>query len=104
MLARVRSAAVFGIDASPVTIEVDVSFGLPCFTVVGLPDAIVRESRDRIRSAIRNSGFDFPPHRIVVNLAPADAAWLFEWTDPVVPPEWHGVLNKERGTVVYVHA
>src|SRR5215471_8885806 len=72
MLARLRSAAVFGIDAAPVSIEVDVSFGLPCFTVVGLPDAIVRESRDRIRSAIRNSGFDFPPHRIVVNLAPAD--------------------------------
>src|SRR5262245_21611628 len=72
MLARVRSAAVFGIEAAPVSIEVDVSFGLPCFTVVGLPDAIVRESRDRIRSAIRNSGFDFPGHRIIVNLAPAD--------------------------------
>jgi magnesium chelatase family protein len=72
MLARVRSAAVFGIDAAPVSIEVDVSYGLPCFTVVGLPDAIVRESRDRIRSAIRNSGFEFPQHRIIVNLAPAD--------------------------------
>ena len=64
MLSRVRSAAVFGIEASPVKIEVDVSFGLPAFTVVGLPDASVRESRDRIRSAIRNSGFEFPtaPH------------------------------------------
>jgi magnesium chelatase family protein len=72
MLARVRSAAVFGIEASPVSIEVDVSFGLPGFTVVGLPDASVRESRDRIRSAIRNSGLEFPQHRIVVNLAPAD--------------------------------
>jgi magnesium chelatase family protein len=72
MLARVRSAAVFGIEAAPVSIEVDVSHGLPCFTVVGLPDAIVRESRDRIRSAIRNSGFQFPLHRIIVNLAPAD--------------------------------
>ena len=72
MLARVRSAAVFGIEASPVSIEVDVSFGLPGFTVVGLPDASVRESRDRIRSAIRNCGFEFPKHRITVNLAPAD--------------------------------
>jgi magnesium chelatase family protein len=72
MLARVRSAAVFGIEASPVSIEVDVSYGLPGFTVVGLPDASVRESRDRIRSAIRNSGFQFPKHRITVNLAPAD--------------------------------
>ena len=53
-------------------VEVDVSFGLPSFTMVGLPDASVRESRDRVRSAIRNSGFEFPPHRITVNLAPAD--------------------------------
>jgi magnesium chelatase family protein len=72
MLARVRSAAVFGIDAAPVNIEIDLSYGLPCFTMVGLPDTSVRESRDRIRSAIRNSGFEFPQHRITVNLAPAD--------------------------------
>ena len=72
MLARVRSAAVFGIDASPVTIEVDIAYGLPGLTIVGLPDTSVRESRDRIRSAVRNSGFDFPVHRITVNLAPAD--------------------------------
>ncbi len=72
MLACLRSAAVFGIDALPVHVEVDVSFGLPSFTMVGLPDPSVRESRDRVRSAIRNSGFEFPPHRITVNLAPAD--------------------------------
>ncbi len=72
MLASLRSAAVFGVEAFPVHVEVDVSFGLPRFTMVGLPDATVRESRDRVRSAIRNSGFEFPPHRITVNLAPAD--------------------------------
>jgi magnesium chelatase family protein len=72
MLACVRTAAVFGIEACPIHVEVDVAFGLPSFTMVGLPDASVRESRDRVRSAIRNSGFEFPPHRIVVNLAPAD--------------------------------
>ena len=72
MLARLRTAAVFGVEACPVHVEVDVSFGLPGFTMVGLPDASVRESRDRVRSAIRNSGFEFPAHRIVVNLAPAD--------------------------------
>jgi magnesium chelatase family protein len=72
VLAMLRSAAVFGVDAYPVDIEVDVSFGLPHFTMVGLPDATVRESRDRVRAAIRNSGFDFPHHRITVNLAPAD--------------------------------
>ncbi len=72
MLACLRSAAVFGIEAYPVHVEVDVSFGLPSFTMVGLPDPSVRESRDRVRSAIRNSGLEFPPHRITVNLAPAD--------------------------------
>ena len=72
MLACVRTAAVFGIQACPVDVEVDVSFGLPAFTMVGLPDASVRESRDRVRSAIRNSGFEFPLQRITVNLAPSD--------------------------------
>ena len=72
MLATLRSAAVFGVEAYPVHVEVDVAFGLPQFSMVGLPDATVRESRDRVRSAIRNSGFEFPHHRITVNLAPAD--------------------------------
>ena len=72
MLASLRSAAVLGVDALPVLVEVDVSFGLPIFTMVGLPDTSVRESRDRVRTAIRNSGFAFPGHRITVNLAPAD--------------------------------
>jgi magnesium chelatase family protein len=72
VLASLRTAAVFGVDACPVHVEVDVSFGFPAFVMVGLPDASVRESRDRVKSAIRNSGFEFPPHRITVNLAPAD--------------------------------
>src|SRR5437868_13664178 len=72
MLASLRTAAVFGVEACPVHVEVDVGFGFPCFTMVGLPDATVRESRDRVRLAIRNSGLEFPPHRITVNLAPAD--------------------------------
>src|SRR5688500_12328061 len=72
MLASLRSAAVLGVEALSVIVEVDVSFGLPVFTMVGLPDTSVRESRDRVRTAIRNSGFEFPGHRITVNLAPAD--------------------------------
>jgi magnesium chelatase family protein len=72
MLACLRTAAVFGVDACPVHVEVDVSFGLPSFTMVGLPDASVRESRQRVRLAIRNSGFEYPPHKITVNLSPAD--------------------------------
>jgi magnesium chelatase family protein len=72
VLASLRTAAVVGVEACPVHVEVDVSFGFPSFTMVGLPDTSVRESRDRVRSAIRNSGYEFPPHRITVNLAPAD--------------------------------
>src|SRR5687768_9890139 len=72
MLARLESAAVFGVDAQPVHVEVDVGLGLPFFRMVGLPDASVRESRDRVRAAIRNSGYEFPSHRITINLAPAD--------------------------------
>jgi magnesium chelatase family protein len=72
MLARLETAAVFGIDACRVHVEVDVCFGFPHFHLVGLPDASVRESRDRVHAAIRNSGFEFPVRKIVVNLAPAD--------------------------------
>ncbi len=72
MLFKTFSAAVFGIDAYPVEVEVDISAGQPNFTTVGLPDAAVRESRDRIRSAIKNCGLEFPFQAITVNLAPAD--------------------------------
>ncbi|HEV8440422.1 MAG TPA: YifB family Mg chelatase-like AAA ATPase, partial [Methylomirabilota bacterium] len=72
MLARVHSATLHGIEAALVSVEVDVTSGLPSFTTVGLPDSTVRESRDRIRAAIRNARFEFPVERITVNLAPAD--------------------------------
>ncbi|MSO61302.1 MAG: ATP-binding protein [Acidobacteria bacterium] len=72
MLATVESATVIGIDACRVHVEIDISFGLPHFQLVGLPDASVRESRDRVRAAIRNSGYEFPAHRITINLAPGD--------------------------------
>jgi len=72
VLARLSAAAVFGVEAVPVSVEVDVSPGLPGMTMVGLPDATVRESRDRVRTAIRNSGFPFPAERVTVSLAPAD--------------------------------
>jgi magnesium chelatase family protein len=72
VLACLRTAAVFGVDACAVHVEVDVGFGFPSFTMVGLPDTSVRESRDRVRSAIRNSGYECPPPRVTVNLAPAD--------------------------------
>ncbi|GGL70340.1 ATP-dependent protease [Deinococcus aerolatus] len=72
MLARARSVALIGVDAVPVEVEVDVSPGLPAFTVVGLPDQAVSEARERVRAAVRNAGLPFPAARITVNLAPAD--------------------------------
>ncbi|MCX7912187.1 MAG: YifB family Mg chelatase-like AAA ATPase [Dehalococcoidales bacterium] len=72
MLAKVRSGAIIGLDGAIVEVEVDISPGLPSFTIVGLPDAAVQEARERVRAAIRNSGGTFPTKRIVVNLAPAD--------------------------------
>ncbi len=72
MLSKVHSAGLWGIEAYPIEIEVDVSGGLPAEVVVGLPDAAVRESRDRVRTAIHNSGFSYPDDRITINLAPAD--------------------------------
>jgi len=72
VLARVRSATLSGVEAATIFVEVDVTSGLPSFTTVGLPDSTVRESRDRVRAAIRNAGLEFPIERITVNLAPAD--------------------------------
>jgi len=72
MLTIVRSLALNGLEGYIVRVEVDVSSGLPGFEIVGLPDAAVREAKDRVRAAIKNAGFDFPARRITVNLAPAD--------------------------------
>jgi len=72
MLSKVLSGAVLGIDAYIVDVEVDISFGLANFAIVGLPDGAVKESRERVKAAITNTGFAFPVNRIIVNLAPAD--------------------------------
>ena len=72
MLAKSKTCAVIGLDSFIVEVEVDISPGLPAFTIVGLPDTAVQEARERVRAAIRNSGAEFPLRRITVNLAPAD--------------------------------
>ena len=72
MLSKVKSFGLSGLEGFMVTVEVDVSASLPACEIVGLPDAAVRESKERVRSAIKNSGFDYPVGRITVNLAPAD--------------------------------
>ena len=72
MLSKIISASTIGIESFLVEVEIDISGGIPCFQVVGLPDATIRESRNRIISAIKNTGIKFPNKKITVNLAPAD--------------------------------
>ena len=71
-VARVTACALWGLETALVTVEVDVANGLPALVVVGLPDAAVQEARERVRAAVRNSGFEFPLRRVTVNLAPAE--------------------------------
>ncbi|HET19182.1 MAG TPA: ATP-dependent protease, partial [Chromatiales bacterium] len=71
-LAIVHSRAQAGIEAPPVTVEVHLSGGLPALSIVGLPETAVKESKDRVRAALMNAGFEFPARRITVNLAPAE--------------------------------
>ncbi len=73
MLATALSASIVGVDGVPVRVEVDVAFGLPGLTIVGLAGSAVLESRERVRAALRNSGFEVPSRRITVNLAPASS-------------------------------
>lgn len=72
MVSNIKSATVIGLDTYEISVEVDMNLGLPSFMVVGLPDTAVNEARERVRFAIKNSGFTFPTKKIVVNLAPAD--------------------------------
>lgn len=72
MLAQVRTYSLFGLEAQPITVEVDVSQGMPFYAVVGLPDKAVEESRERVRAALKNAGFPYPQGRVVINLAPAE--------------------------------
>jgi magnesium chelatase family protein len=72
VLAKVHAAALVGLEGEIVEVEVDTSHGLPSFTIVGLPDTAVQESRESVRAAVKNAGLIFPRQRVTVNLAPAD--------------------------------
>ncbi len=72
MLFKIFSASLYGIDAYLVEVEVDISLGIPDFVIVGLPDAAVRESRERVKTALKNCGYNFPSRKVIINLAPAD--------------------------------
>jgi magnesium chelatase family protein len=110
MLATVFSRAAFGMQAPPVTIDVHVTSGLPALTLVGLPEAAVKESKDRVRSALISCGFRWPPGRVTVNLSPADlpkdggrfdlpialallAATCQLPSHPLIPYEFYGELS-----------
>jgi len=72
MISRITTATIYGIDGIKIDVEVDLSYGLPAFNIVGLPETAVKESKERVRAAIKNAGFEFPGERITINLAPAD--------------------------------
>lgn len=72
MISRIFTAAINGIDSVRVEVQVDITYGLPSFNIVGLPETAVKESRERVRAAVKNAGFEFPSNRITINLAPAD--------------------------------
>ena len=108
MLSRALSAYVIGVDAHLIEVEVDItSKGLPHFSLVGLPDAAVKESKDRIKAALKNIGFNFPLKQITVNLAPADLKKELSVSSPTL--SYHlalmtvdGILEKvltEKGTL-----
>ena len=109
MLSKVLSTALSGLDGQLVDVEVDITRGLPAFSIVGLPDAAINESRDRVRSAIKNSDATFPLHRITVNLAPADlrkegpsydlavAVGILASTGQVILPEEKAIFIGELG-------
>jgi len=81
MLAKIHSAALAGLEAQPVTVEVDLSRGLFKFSLVGLPDASIKEAEERVWSAMRNSDLEYPSQRITVNLAPAEVRKTGSWYD-----------------------
>src|SRR5580704_12394727 len=100
MISKIESACLIGMDAARVQVEVNLSKGMPSFSIVGLPDASVREAKDRVVAAIRNTGFEFPSRRVTVNLAPADlrkegacfdlaiAVGILLASEAVVPTRW----------------
>jgi len=99
MLARVFSSMITGIDASIVEVEVDTVYGLPMFTIVGLPDTTVRESKERVRAALRNAGFKFPSKKITVNLAPAHVrkeGALYDLPVAIAILCAEGIVDRER--------
>ncbi|MBW1659948.1 MAG: YifB family Mg chelatase-like AAA ATPase [Deltaproteobacteria bacterium] len=99
MLAKVRTGAVMGIDAIPIDVEVDVALGLPNVSIVGLPDGAVKESKDRVRSAMKNSGYEVPPRRVTINLSPADVkkeGTLFDLPIAIGILSAAGIVDEQR--------
>lgn len=96
MLAKVRSFSLNGLDGFEVSVEVDVNAGLPAYEIVGMGDTAVKESRERVRAAIKNSLLDYPIRKIVVNLAPADSRKEEVFTTCRSPSEFSPRANRYR--------
>src|ERR1044071_1157293 len=96
MLARTITTTPWGIEARPVQVEVDVHFGLPQMQIVGLADAAVRESRERVRAAVKNCGYDLSPMSVIINLAPADLRKEGNPPARATPPPPRAATGKTR--------
>ena len=104
MIAKVQSYALSGLEGVPVTVEADISKGLPSYDMVGLPDAAVKESKERVRSAIKNSALEFPAHKVTVNFAPAyvkKEGSSFDLPVAVALLSAYGVLQKSVDGIVF---
>ena len=98
MVVKIKSIGILGMDTFDVTVETDISRGIPSFDIVGLPDASIKESRDRVRSAVRNCGFEFPTKKIVINLAPADvkkSGSVYDFPILISILVSNGIINKD---------
>ncbi|MBQ5564670.1 MAG: YifB family Mg chelatase-like AAA ATPase, partial [Clostridia bacterium] len=105
MVVKIKSIGILGMDTFDVTVETDISRGIPSFDIVGLPDASIKESRDRVRSAVRNGGFEFPTKKIVINLAPADVkkfGSIYDFPILVSILVANGIINKDLNDCAFI--
>ena len=105
MIAKVQSYALSGLEGVAVTVETDISRGLPSYDMVGLPDVAVKESKERVKSAVRNSMYEFPAHRITVNFAPASVkkeGSAFDLPVAISLLLAHGTLEAKVGDTVFM--
>lgn len=105
MVVKIKSIGILGMDTFDITVETDISRGIPSFDIVGLPDASIKESRDRVRSAVRNCGFEFPTKKIIMNLAPADVkkfGSIYDFPILISILVSNGIINRDLDDIAFI--